>query len=363
MNRNNCIKRIDCEIKESSWERYKKSLLSNEDRIKLYTLWDKYDSTPNSTSIKYNTKEQEEWVEWLMEHFQFRRGFLLTLHLPSYLTFGRFSETSQRINQKNPSDYFFQIEQILTRFNRRLESRVFKGGKGRLEKFSVIEGCYNSSKRNHIHMIIECPSWISLEKFEHLIRLSHGSRLHKQGLETYIRTEYDIDDKDKSLRSKMFELGKIHIQPLHSFGNNQRLFTYLTKECRKDTYTVSSKNTYEKRSLRCLGRGKSVSYEKRKPWVPNSNRISQGVDGFVNLLNHMNLNNEELKQELTPSYCHYLRDQLPPEPSKRYKKKPKKFEGNTIFGTGLNELGNRKKSSLSRIKRINDSLSRVDSPN
>ena len=89
----------------------------------------------------------------------------------------------------------------------------------------------------------------------------------------------------------------------------------------------------------------------------------KGVDGFVNLLNHMNLNNEELKQEMTPSYCQYLRDQLPPEPSKRYKKKPKKFEGNTIFGTGLNELGNRKKSSLSRIKRINDSLSRVDSPN
>ena len=55
----NCIKNIDCEIKESSWERYKKSLLSNEDRIKLYTLWDKYDSTPNSTSFDYTTKNKK----------------------------------------------------------------------------------------------------------------------------------------------------------------------------------------------------------------------------------------------------------------------------------------------------------------
>ena len=230
----NCIKNIDCEIKESSWERYKKSLLSNEDRIKLYTLWDKYDSTPNSTSIKYNTKEQEEWVEWLMEHFQFRRGFLLTLHLPSYLTFGRFSETSQRINQKNPSDYFFQIEQILTRFNRRLESRVFKGGKGRLEKFSVIEGCYNSSKRNHIHMIIECPSWISLEKFEHLIRLSHGSRLHEG---------FDIKENNLAVNDdfRLFEF-------LSSRQNNQSLERSMKALYLQvfsiNNWTLSASNTY-----------------------------------------------------------------------------------------------------------------------
>jgi hypothetical protein len=352
----NCIKNIDGGIKGSSWERYKESLMTNEYRIQLYILWDRFDSTGSSSSFRYKTKEQEEWVEWLMEHFKFRRGFLITLHLPSYLTFGRFSETSQRINQKNPSDYFFQIEQILTRFYRRLESRVSKGGKHRLEKFSVIEGCYSKYKRNHIHTLVECPHWMSYEQMEHLIRLSHGSTHLIKGVEDYIRELYGIHDLNKSLKRKMFELGKIHIQRLDTFGTKQRLFTYLTKECRKDTYTVSSKNTYDKRSSRCLGREKSVSYEKRK-WIPNSKHR-----GLLSLLNHMNLTDKEMRDNIR-SIKIDNRDNEPPKPSKRYKRKPKRFDGNTLYGTGLNDLGNRNSSSLSRIKRINDSLSRVDSPN
>lgn len=268
---------------ELTWKGKTRSQLSDENR-EYYLFFNKVmnelDGISNRSSTpKYNTKDQEEWVEWCMENFRFKRGLLITIHLPSYLTFGRFSETSQRINQKNPTDYFFQIEQLLTRFYRRLERRVYKGGKQRLEKFSVIEGCYNKFKRNHIHTIVEVPEHMSVRDFCILIHKSQGSWIKSEGYTNWLVNGNNLESiklqnknevpntLNKRSLKKFFEMGNIDIRKLDTFGR-QRLYTYLTKECKGDRYTVSSKNTYE-RSLRYLEREKRVKQE-RKKWIPNS---------------------------------------------------------------------------------------------
>lgn len=260
-----------------------RSQLSDENRkyyLFLNKVMNELDRVSNrSSNPQYNSKEQEEWVEWCMENFRFKRGLLITIHLPSYLTFGRFSETSQRINQKNPTDYFFQIEQLLTRFYRRLERRVYKGGKQRLEKFSVIEGCYNKFKRNHIHTIVEVPEHMSVRDFCILIHKSQGSWIKSEGYTNWLvdgvnfesiklqnKNEVPNTLNKRSLK-KFFEMGNIDIRKLDTFGR-QRLYTYLTKECKGDRYTVSFKNTYE-RSLRYLEREKRVKQDKRE-WIQNS---------------------------------------------------------------------------------------------
>ena len=372
----NCIKNIDCGIKESSWERYKKSLLSNEDRIKLYTLWDKYDSTPESSSFDYHNKEQEEIVEWCMSNFRFKRGLLVTLHLPSYFTYGKFSEVSQRLNEKNPDDYFFQIEQVLTRFFRRLERKVYKGGNKRLEKFSVIEGCYNRNKRNHIHTVIEVPEHLSIKEFCRLIHKSHGSLIKSEGYTNYlirdVVPEIEVVEDKNTISSKnglwksrniswsntsivddnmfiqskkevpvinrkslvrYFELGNIHIQQLDHLSR-QKLYFYLTKEVKKDRYTVSFKNTYEK-SSKYLDREKRVKQE-RKNWTPFSKRRDKHIpitleDFGVKVVGGIHTNNMITVDMGKESH-------------------------------GLNNLVSRKSSSVSRLERINEMVTSLDSP-
>ena len=226
--------------------------------------------TPN-----FNNREHREMVEDCMKNYKFKKGMLITLHLPSYLTFGRFSEVTQRIQHKNSDDYFFQIEQILTRFYRRLERKIYKskGGKNdirRLVKFSVIEGCYNKFTRNHIHTLVDIPPHLSYEEFELLVRKSHGSFIRNINLTNHIRMERGISDKH-SLR-KMFELGTIHIQKMEldrDYESHLRLFTYLTKEVKEDRYTVSFKNNFHER--KCVRQEKKINsiVDKRdKKWNP-----------------------------------------------------------------------------------------------
>ena len=118
----------------SDWERYKLNLPSNEQRIYFYLkckeIDDLYDPTLRFYKPEFNNLEHKHMVIDCLKKYEFKRGLLVTLHVPSYLTFGRYSEQTQRITERNPEDYFYQIEQILKRFNRRLERRVFKVKKG-----------------------------------------------------------------------------------------------------------------------------------------------------------------------------------------------------------------------------------------
>ena len=278
----------------SSWERYTSNLEPNEDRIRFYLKVIEVDNLINPSlklyKPEFNNLEHKHQVIDCLKRYEFKRGLLITLHVPSYLTFGRYSETSKLLNERNPEDYFYQIEQILQRFNRRLERRVFKVVKGnqntkfkntkndirRLEKFSVIEGCYFRGVRNHIHMVIEVPEGLTQDEFIHMIKQSHGSYFHSGNKTSYLREQMGTElvnkrgnpEKVKNYKRKWktlgkktfthkqyknkqeFELGKIHIKPLNFFRDYQsrlRLFTYLTKEVEKDRNTVSSRNTHFKK--------------------------------------------------------------------------------------------------------------------
>tara|TARA_B100000424_G_scaffold232713_1_gene195629 strand:+ start:378 stop:1313 length:936 start_codon:yes stop_codon:yes gene_type:complete len=270
----------------------------------------------NLYTPKYNNREQEEIVKDCMKNYKFKKGMLITLHLPSYLTFGRFSKVSQRIQFKNPDDYYFQIEQILTRFYRRLERKIYKTKSGkndtrRLIKFSVIEGCYNKFKRNHIHTVVEIPPHLSYEEFEILVKKSHGSFVKNLNLTNHIRQEYGIT-KDYSFR-KMFELGKIHIRKLdllRPYESHLRLFTYLTKEVKKDRYTVSFKNNFHER--KCVRHKKKI----KKPIIT-------------------------LEDFGIKVYRSWDREE------------------NTVDWEGLNDWVSRKRSSVLRLKQLNESISRL----
>jgi len=284
--------------KETSWERYKRTLYPNDIRImfylKYYEIDNLFDKSTTFFKPKFKNKEQEEIVYDLMKRVSFKRGILITLHLPSYLTYGRFSKRTNLYSTKNPEDYYFQIEQILTKFHRRLERRVFKGSvkkndTRRIEKVSVIEGCYNSGKVNHIHSLVEIPEHLSYEEFELMIKKSHGSFYKSQNLTNWLRTQNGSDVVNKmgnservkpyseplrNLHTKKkkyklkpkFELGKLHTRTLDTFRDYEtklRLLTYLTKEVKKDTYTVSWKNTHYRRSL-YLQEGKRVKQKKSR---------------------------------------------------------------------------------------------------
>lgn len=267
-----------------------------------------------SSLSKFNSIEQEKIVEWCLNNFKFRRGFLVTIHLPSYFSFGKISSDkiwkndSNTINRKNPDDYFFQIEQVLLRFFRRLERKVYKSHKQRLEKFSVIEGCYSEGKRNHIHTLIEIPEHLTYEQMEILIQKSHGSFVKSRNFTNYLEQEYGC--KNIPFR-KDFELGEIHLERLETYGTKERLFTYLTKEVRKNRYTVSFKNSYEKK-FKYFERKKSVKHEK--------------------------MNRKLFKKNIPNLEYFYKKD-----------------------NSGLNNLGSCKNSSLSKLKRINEITSKLDS--
>ena len=331
--------------KSNSFEIYKNNLEKNDERIRWYlyfnSVMNELDGISNKSSLpNYKNKTHEEIVEWCMNNFRFKRGLLITIHVPSYLTFGRFSKTSERLVQRNPDDYFFQIEQLLTRFYRRLERRVSKGGSYRLEKFSVIEGCYSKTKRNHIHTLVEVPEHLSVKDFSWMIYKSHGS-IHKNERITenilginpgygFLGKNY-LSPKNKvpipsnlNCLKKWFELGRIDIRELDTFGR-QKLYTYLTKECKEDRYTVSWKNTYE-RSLRYLLREKRVKQE-RKKWIPHS----------------------KCQIKIKPTLEPWMRE------------KEFNYE-NDMDWKGLNEWVVRKNSSVSRFKKINEMLTNLDLP-
>ncbi len=82
--------------KETSWERYKRTLYPNDIRImfylKYYEIDNLFDKSTTFYKPKFKNKEQEEIVYDLMKRVSFKRGILITLHLPSYLTYGRFSK-------------------------------------------------------------------------------------------------------------------------------------------------------------------------------------------------------------------------------------------------------------------------------
>ena len=130
-------------INETRWERYKRTLYPNDIRIMFYLKYNEIDNLFDKSTTCYKpefkNKEQEEIVFELMRRCKFKRGVLITLHLPSYLTHGRFSKRTGLYSTKNPDDYYFQIEQILTKFHRRLERRVFKGGV-KTKKKTILEG-------------------------------------------------------------------------------------------------------------------------------------------------------------------------------------------------------------------------------
>jgi len=254
------------EGKISSFEKYKLNLPTNEQRIYWYTkvkeIDDCYDPTLRLYKPEFNNLEHKHMVIDCLKKYEFNRGLLLTLHVPSYLTFGKYSEQTQRITERNPEDYFYQIEQILKRFNRRLERRVFKVKKGntktqykrtqndtrRLEKFSVIEGCYFRGVRNHIHMIIETPEHLTQKEFILMIKKSHGSYVKSENTTSFLRNQKGIK-YNHSLKEKQFELGTIHFKQLDHFRSYQsrlRLFTYLTKEMESNRNTVSFGNVHYK---------------------------------------------------------------------------------------------------------------------
>ena len=254
------------EGKISSFEKYKLNLPTNEQRIYWYTkvkeIDDCYDPTLRLYKPEFNNLEHKHMVIDCLKKYEFKRGLLLTLHVPSYLTFGKYSEQTQRITERNPEDYFYQIEQILKRFNRRLERRVFKVKKGntktqykrtqndtrRLEKFSVIEGCYFRGVRNHIHMIIETPEHLTQKEFILMIKKSHGSYIKSENTTSFLRNQKGIK-YNHSLKEKQFELGTIHFKQLDHFRSYQsrlRLFTYLTKEMKSNRNTVSFGNVHYK---------------------------------------------------------------------------------------------------------------------
>ena len=118
----------------SDWDRYKLNLPTNEERIYYYTkikeIDDLYDPTLRLYKPEFNNLEHKHQVIDCLKKYEFKRGLLLTIHVPSYLTFGRYSEQTKRITERNPEDYFYQIEQILKRFNRRSERKVFAVNSG-----------------------------------------------------------------------------------------------------------------------------------------------------------------------------------------------------------------------------------------
>ena len=105
----------------SSWERYTSNLEPNEDRIRFYLKVIEVDNLINPSlklyKPEFNNLEHKHQVIDCLKRYEFKRGLLITLHVPSYLTFGRYSETSKLLNERNPEDYFYQIEQILQRFS------------------------------------------------------------------------------------------------------------------------------------------------------------------------------------------------------------------------------------------------------
>lgn len=338
------------EKRKLDFEKYKNNLEKNDERIRFYRyvnrVMNELDNINHSSLPNYKSQIQEELVEWCMKNYRFNRGLLITIHLPSYLTFGRFSEKTEMIIQRNPDDYFFQIEQILTKFFRRLERRVYKSGNRRLEKFSVIEGCYTKSKRNHIHTIVEIPEHLSVREFCFLVHKSHGSLIKSENYTNYLITDIvekeefesenenqfksqvkkgfnrcessfqsknEIPNLNKRNLRKVNELGNIDIRKLDSYPR-QKLYIYLTKEFKNNRYTVSFKNSYVK-SLRCLDREKREKQEKKK-FIPFS-RVRKNIPTTVE---HF-----------------YVEDEF-----------------------GLNDLVTRKSSSLSTLTKINEITTRLD---
>ena len=272
----------------TSWERYK-SNYDYKQNLELLLYYSKVLQTiDNQPTKKFRTtKYQDTHVEFFLEKFKFRRGFFLTIHVPSYLTNGHKTKRGT-IVVKNPIDYFEQISQIVKKFHRRLERKCFtksemKNGSKRLEKLTVIEGCYNPSKTNHIHILVETPQHLSMEEMETLIRKSHGSKLKSSGIEQFVRNERGIDEKNHkgylNLKGN-FEMGELYLVPIEQYGSKQRLYTYLTKEVKENTNTVDWKNTYEK-SLRYL----TVKKEKhsRKRWEPNSRKVIHTGTSYIPL--------------------------------------------------------------------------------
>jgi len=243
-----------------------------------------------------------------MENHSFKRGFFVTIHVPSYLTNGHLTERGSLV-VKDPTDYFDQISPIVKKFYRRLERKCFKkhtvkNGIKRLEKLTVIEGCYNRNKQNHIHLCVEIPQHLTEEQMEIFIRESHGSLLKSYKLEKHIRIiERGLTDTvkpttklttDTQLRWEHpilgssclrgnFEMGSIFIVPIEQYGTKQRLYTYITKEVKEGRNTVDWKNTYHKYEW-----SKSLQIKKekhsRKRWVHGSRKerrwLNTPIDHF-----------------------------------------------------------------------------------
>lgn len=318
--------------RESSWERYKRTLYPNDIRIMFYLKWIEIDNLFDNSSTCYKpefkNKEQQEIVFELMRRCKFKRGILITLHLPSYLTYGRFNKKTGLYSTKNPEDYYFQIEQILTKFHRRLERRVYRGGKKndirKIEKVSVIEGVYNSGKVNHIHSIVEIPEHLSYEEFDLMIKKSHGSFYKSEGLTNWLRNEKGKDvinqmgnservkpyseplrnlhTKKKKYKLKpKFELGNLHTRTLDTFRDYEsklRLLTYLTKEVKKDTYTVSWKNSHFRKSMN-LQEGKRVKQnQSRKGYFRSRYKNDESPTSLETFMNNSRMRRKVNLQNL-----------------------------------------------------------------
>ena len=193
-------------------------------------------------------------IDELVERFSFKRGFLLTLHFPSYLNHGHTTKKGSMV-VKDSETYFEQISYVTKKFRRRLERKVYKvphskkgkNTKHKLGMVSVIEGVHSGyGKKNHLHMVVETPQHLSMEQFELFIRQSHGGTIVNDKITKCIKKKNFNEGMSKNLSMrKDFKLGKIHFRELDN-KCRRRLYTYLTKEVKEGRYTVDWKNSYHK---------------------------------------------------------------------------------------------------------------------
>jgi len=232
-----------------------------------------------------STPLQQSHIDYFLDQHRFIRGFLVTMHLPNYLS-GSYQSSDSKTGKEvglDPTGAFNLIKPLIKRFRRRLEKRVFPMKRSkrkrnmtkRLECLTVIEGCYSTVNRNHIHIVVETPEHLSMDEMEFMIRKSHGSIIDNPNKTQFIRDirffesqgwnkrtdnqhqsfwrpeEKDITKDKKESRSpnsslrKDVKLGSIHITPLMK-GSKERLYTYLTKEVTENRNTVDWENSYQK---------------------------------------------------------------------------------------------------------------------
>tara|TARA_B100000767_G_scaffold261409_1_gene272996 strand:- start:605 stop:1609 length:1005 start_codon:yes stop_codon:yes gene_type:complete len=265
----------------SSWDRFKLRWDSES-----YFEWIKYSIRVlnelhgiEHKQFKPISEYRQVHIDDLVERFSFKRGFFITIHVPSYLTNGHTTERGS-IVFKDSQSYFDQISLVIKSFRRRLERKVYKvphskkgkNIKHRLGMVSVIEGVHTESKKNHIHLVVETPQHLSMEQFELFIRQSHGGIIVNEKITKCIKKKNFIEEMSNNLSMrKDFRLGKIHIEKLDDERSRRILYTYLTKEVKEGRDTVDWKNSYHKYEW---SKSLTIKQEKnkRRTWIHGSRK-------------------------------------------------------------------------------------------